>query len=512
MAGSKKKVSGESGEIGFVRAAKGFLIRLDGLPSVKINDVIVAESGALAYVSSILPSFVEAFVLGGQTVSVGEAFRPTGRSLGLAVGDFLLGRVVGPMGEVLDGLGKMDAAGAKEFPLEKLAVGVAYREFITRPLLTGITVVDTLFPLGMGQRELVIGDPRSGKSSFLMEVILNQAKSGVICVYGAIGRPVTFVRGFMDLILGSGETAKNTVMVARFSTDSAPLVSLTPKAAMAVGEYFSGMGKDVLVVLDDMGTHAKAYREMALLSERFPGREAYPGDIFHEQAAILERAGNFNDQGGGGSITALPVIELPTDDFVNYIPTNLMGMTDGHLLFNTSLRAQGRRPAIDVSLSVSRVGAQTQNQTQNRLGIKVKETLARADELSTLVGFGGELPPSTQLVINQGSLLREFFSQPGGVSLSVAEQIILLSLPFIRYLGDKDRTFVGRNKAILLQAFREDPELVKFSQEVTKLAFGDVQAGLEKISGRIKEWVEKRSGVDREKVEVVDRETWLPDI
>jgi len=158
------------------------------------------------------------------------------------------------------------------------------------------------------------------------------------------------------------------------------------------------------------------------------------------------------------------------------------------------------------------VGAQTQNQTQNRLGIKVKETLARADELSTLVGFGGELPPSTQLVINQGSLLREFFSQPGGVSLSVAEQIILLSLPFIRYLGDKDRTFVGRNKAILLQAFREDPELVKFSQEVTKLAFGDVQAGLEKISGRIKEWVEKRSGVDREKVEVVDRETWLPDI
>lgn len=352
--------------------------------------------------------------------------------------------------------------------LDQIAPGIETREFISTQFLTGITLIDTLLPIGRGQRELVIGDAHSGKTSVLLDAIINQKNTGVICVYASIGKPTVTVRNLIDALKANGALAY-TVVVAASSADPAPLIYLAPKTAFTVAEFFQKKGRHVLLILNDMGIHAKIYREIGLLSNMPPGRESYPGDTFHQQAYLMERAGNFNSSAGGGSITALPVAELNLNDFTSLLPTNLMSMTDGHLLFKSSLYNQGRRPAVDIFLSVSRVGRQTQNPVLNLLSARVRRLLSQAQDLETVSRFSTELSPETQLILKRRILLEEVLKQESLTALPVPIQAILLSLPLTSFLQDKDRSFIDKYKKTLVQAFVKDPNLSKITKMVERL-------------------------------------------
>lgn len=457
----------ETEEIGYVTSVQGKIAFVDGLPTVQIGELVVTENGAMGYVGGLFVDRTEVYLLTGNDVEPGHAFRRKGEFLSLPGGDFLFGRVIDPVGRPVDGKGwPLTYAKAERVRIDQTAVGISGRRFITQQFDTGITVIDTVFPLGRGQRELVLGDSRSGKSSFLIDLVANQKNTGVICVYVLIGKPIAEAR---DVWLRLGELGLmgSTVIVASTSLDPAPLVFLAPMAGMTMAQFWQKKGRDVLIILDDMGTHARSYREISLVAGRPPGRESYPGDIFFQQARIMERAGCFNQADGGGSITALPVMELALSDFSGYIPTNLMGMTDGHLLFKSELAKQGQRPAIDLFLSVTRVGSQTQNRIQNLMAMKVKQTLARGRELEVVSRFGSELPFETKLILNQKEQIEELLIQKPFVFVSKEIQTILLALPFTKFMETKDRIFLRNNFDNILAIFETASEKADVFKKTT---------------------------------------------
>ncbi|MFH0936714.1 MAG: F0F1 ATP synthase subunit alpha [Candidatus Daviesbacteria bacterium] len=446
-------------EVGFVKNIKNFLIHLDGLPSIRVNEIVENETGVRGWVFALLPEIVEALLIDEGPVEPGQLFKRTGQKLTIPVGPFLLGRTINPLGVSLDGKSPLpEDKNIPRYDLDLPALGIYAREFIRNQFETGITVIDSLMPLAHGQRELIMGDARSGKTEFLINVIVNQAKKGVVCIYASIGKPIGQVKNLLDGLKES-KALDYTCVVSTSSSDPAPLIFLTPQTAFSVAEYFQRQGKNVLIILDDLGNHSKIYREIALLSERPPGRESYPGDIFYQHAHLFERAGNFKKEYGGGSITALPVIELNLNDFTSLIPTNLMAMTDGHLLFTSALALQGQRPAIDISLSVTRVGAQTQNRVLNGLGTRVKQTLAEAKELETVAKFSFELPFTTQIKLRRKDQFDELLKQPALSYLPQEIQAILLSLPFTKFMVDKDKEFVENYREKIIHVFSTDPEL-----------------------------------------------------
>ncbi|MBI2039903.1 F0F1 ATP synthase subunit alpha [Candidatus Microgenomates bacterium] len=460
-------------EVGYVVENHEFLIYLDGFPSIRINDIVENENGQRGWVTSLSGDKVEVLMLDEGKIAPGQLFKKTPHRLGVPAGEFLLGRAINPLGVPIDGKGLLSKTKTtKVLELEQNAAGIMYRKFITDQFLTGITLIDSLLPLGRGQRELVIGDAHSGKTMFLIDLIVNQKDQGVICIYASIGKSVVSVRDLLD-ILRANKTLSYTMVIAASSTDPAPLIFLTPKTAFTLAEYFQRQGKHVLVILDDLGTHAKIYREMSLLSNKSPGRESYPGDIFYQHAHLLERAGNFRENLGGGSITALPVIELTLTDFTTFIPTNLMSMTDGHLLFKSSLHNLGMRPAIDISLSVTRVGRQTQDRLTNMLSTRIRQLLSHADELETISRFSAELPPQTQMVLRQKQILEEVLKHEPLTSVPPQIQLILLALCLSSFISDKDKKFMEKNKKVLWQGFLQHPQLVKITQSVPSLKSDD---------------------------------------
>ncbi len=455
-------------EVGYVVSNRDFIVHLDGFPSIRVNDMVQSEKGARGWVSSIDKNQIEVLMLDEEKIVPKQKFSKIRSKLGLNVGDFLLGRAINPLGVPIDGKGLLSRVQVSEvLELEQTAPGIESREFINNQFLTGITLIDTLIPLGRGQRELVLGDAHSGKTGFLIDVIINQKNTGVICIYASIGKPSVTVRSLID-VLKSNKALDYSVVIATSSSDPAPLIFLTPKTAFTVAEYFQRKGKHVLLILDDLGTHAKIYREIALLGNKSPGRESYPGDIFYQHAHLLERAGNFLPTAGGGSITALPVIELNLNDFTTLIPTNVMSMTDGHLLFKSALRAQGQIPAIDISLSVSRVGRQTQDQVSNLLSTKVRQVLSDAADLETISRFSSELPPETQLILRRKDLIIEILKQDPLTPTSKPIQIILLALPFTNFFQDKTRAFMEKYKRKITESFLSDPQLINISKSITQ--------------------------------------------
>ncbi len=466
------KIAKNAEEVGFAESIRDFLVYASGLPTIRINDMVVCENGARGWVSSLHDESVEILLLDEISISPGQMFKKTGQRMTLTVGDYLLGRAINPLGVPLDGRRlSVKNSSSEVADIDPTAHGISKREFISNQFVTGVTLIDTLVPLGQGQRELIMGDARSGKTSFLIDTIVNQAQSGVICIYASIGKPIAEVRALID-VLHTNKALAYTIVIATSSTDIAPMIFLTPHAAMTVAEYFQKQGKDVLVILDDLGNHAKIYREMSLLAGRAPGRESYPGDIFYQHAHLLERAGNFNNQVGGGSITALPVIELNLNDFTSLIPTNIMAMTDGHILFNSSLSSQGHRPAVDIGLSVSRVGRQTQNRLQNDLAFKIKQVLSSASQLETVSRFSTELPIESQLLLKQKDQITEMINQPALTNIPLIVQTLMLALVFTPFLQYKDGTFVEKNKTKIIEAFMKDPEfksLVEIAQGLHNL-------------------------------------------
>ena len=475
-----------SREVGYVIGSRNYLAYVDGLPTIRVNDIVESDSGIRGIVNTLSAENIEVLLLDEGAIYPGMPFYTTGKKITVGVGSFLLGRSINPLGLPIDGKGILGKTSTKEeSDLEHQAAGINAREFITTQLMTGITLIDSLVPIGKGQRELILGDNHSGVGSFLVDLIVNQKDSSMICVYAAIGKPASFIKSLINTLQINNALA-NTIIVATSSTEPTPLIFLTPKSALSIAEYFQQKGKDVLLILDDMGIHAKTYREISLLAGKSPGRESYPGDIFFTHARLLERAGKFNPTAGDGSITALPVMELQLTDFTGFIPTNLMSITDGHLLFKSNLYNKNQRPAIDIALSVSRVGRQTQHIVNNALSRRVRQVLAKAQDLETIARFSTELPPETQLILRQQILIEEILKQDDLTAIPLNIQSILLALIFSTYLNDKNEAFIKKNKSILVTAFTQDPSLTPITQAVQNLKSDtELIAMLEKITPKL---------------------------
>lgn len=364
-----------------------------------------------------------AIILGDYTkIRVGDTVKSTGQILSVPVGEALIGRVVSALGEPKDGKGKI--ADTTLYPVEKIAPGVITRESVKKPLQTGIKAIDALIPIGRGQRELIIGDRQTGKTAIAIDTILNQKGQDIICIYVAIGQKESKVAKIISE-LGERGAMDYTIVVSASASEAPALQFLAPYAATSMGEYFMDQGKDVLIVYDDLSKQAVAYREISLLLQRPPGREAYPGDVFYLHSRLLERAANLSKEYGGGSITALPIIETQAGDVSAYIPTNVISITDGQIFLESDLFYKGVRPALNVGISVSRVGSSAQTKAMKKVAGKLKLSLAQFRELESFAQFGSDLDSSTQKSLEIGKKISEILKQPQYAPVSLAKQVVL---------------------------------------------------------------------------------------
>lgn len=408
-------------EIGTVISVSDGIARVSGLSSVVSMEEVVFASGARGIALNLEADMVGVVIIsGGDGVREGESVRRTESVLAIPVGDDVLGRVVDPLMNVLDG-GKELTAKHKEL-VEKIAPGVMTREPVNQPLQTGIKAIDAMIPVGRGQRELIIGDRQTGKTTIAVDTIINQKGKGVICVYVAIGQKESKIAQIVEKLKAAG-AMEYTVVVLAGASKSAALSYLAPYSGVAIAEYFMNQKKDVLVVYDDLTKHAIAYREMSLLLKRPPGREAYPGDVFYLHSRLLERACRRNEEAGGGSITALPIIETQAGDISAYVPTNVISITDGQIFLDANLFYKGMRPAIDVGLSVSRVGGSAQSKAMKKNAGKMKLAMAQYRELESFAQFDSDLDADTKQTIERGKRTAEMLKQANGNPLRVGLQV-----------------------------------------------------------------------------------------
>ena len=453
-------------EIGFVVDAKGYLLSLEGLPSARINDIIEDDNGNRAIVFSIEQDHVKTLLLGSTLSKAGDRFFLSKSKLLFTLGEHLFGRIINPFGVPIDGAGSFPRGDiALEF--DKTASGIHTRAEINQPLRTGITLIDTLFPIGKGQRQLLFGPTSSGKTTFIRDIIINQKNKNVICIYVGIGKPFSYIERFANSIFSKGADSYSVIMSA-FADDVTPINIITPTAGMLIAEYFAGQGRDVLLILDDLGTHAKYLREVSLLMEMIPGRQSYPGDIFYQHAHLIERAGNFNEHAGSGSITLLPVLETDIENFTDLIPTNLMAMTDGHLFFSPTRRAEGYYPPIATDQSVTRVGRQTQTLLQKQLSTRVMALLAEYKKQQEYTQFGTSVSLKTRHTLQQGALALELLRQEPLSNLEYETQIIFLCLLFSTFLSHRDASVTRKNRENIITAIQTDSHLAETRSLVQK--------------------------------------------
>ncbi len=471
------------GEIGFVIKAKGYLLTLEGLPSARVNTVIINAKGQRALVTAFREDSVEAYLLGRGNPRAGDQFVIDPRGIQFSFGEHLFGRTINVLGEPLDGLGSFPLNNTL-LRMEVDAPHMNARAPMTAPLLTGISAIDILIPIAKGQRQLIVGPLSSGKRKFIESAFSHQKGSGVVCIYALIGRPVAYVEDAMGNLLG--EQGNNDVIIlVSFSDDPAPMVYLTPIVALELAESFSSKGKDVLLVLDDLGSHAKYFREIALLSGKVPGRESYPGDMFYQQARLLERGGRFNESIGGGSITILPVLETDIEDLTNLVSTNLVSATDGHLFFSPLFHAEGVFPAVAPEQSVTRIGHSTQSILAKQLSINISTLIAQYERQRGYGQFGTQLSEQTQRTIARGQSVRVLLDQEPVIALSIEVQIVLLTLVFTTMFDGKDVAFVSHNRDRLVAAISnsKDTELESVASSARRgnISFEQFQKKLEGV-------------------------------
>ncbi len=435
----KKKIYGfradydvsAAGEV--VYAGDG-IIKIKGMGGVKYGELLVANGGARAIALNLEEDYVGAIILDDEeSVITGDIIKSTGTIVAVPVGPQLLGRVIDPLGNPLDGLG--DIAVKKTRPIESPAPSITDRGKVNVPLNTGILAIDSMIPIGRGQRELIIGDRQTGKTAIAIDTILNQKGKGVICVYVAIGQKASGVSSVLKVLREHG-ALEYTTIVCSTAKDSAPLLYIAPYSGCAVAEEFMHAGKDVLIVYDDLSKHAVAYRAMSLLLKRPPGREAYPGDIFYLHSRLLERAAKLSAQQGGGSITALPIVETLAGDISAYIPTNVISITDGQIYLEQELFNAGVRPAINVGLSVSRVGGSAQIKAMKKVSGKLRLDLSQYRELAIFAQFGSEMDAATQAMLQQGERTTEALKQDQYSPITVEHQVITLYITMKEMLKD----------------------------------------------------------------------------
>ena len=415
-----------SEEGGVVIASADGIVQVEGMDRAVYGEIVTFENGAKGLVESVEPGRLGIMLFdGAESVGVGTLVTRSGKRAGIPVGEKFLGRVIDPLGEPIDGKGPIEAEGYN--PIEKQAPGILERQSVDTPLHTGILAIDSMFPIGRGQRELIIGDRQTGKTSIATDAILNQKDTGVLCIYVAIGQKASSIARVAEDLKKHGAMSYTTI-VAATASDSAPLQYIAPYAGTALAEYFMDKGKSVLIVYDDLSKHAVAYRAISLLLRRSPGREAYPGDVFYLHSRLLERSCRMRDDLGGGSITALPIVETQAGDVSAYIPTNVISITDGQIFLESALFNAGNRPAVNVGLSVSRVGGAAQTKAMKKANSNLRIELAQYKDMESFAQFSSDLDAETRRQLEHGKALTEMLKQPLYQPKSDAEQVVILTL------------------------------------------------------------------------------------
>jgi F-type H+/Na+-transporting ATPase subunit alpha len=410
--------------VGHVISVTDGVVKFSGLPQVAYLEIIEFENGVKGVAINLEEHEVGAIVLGEfREIKEGDEVRATGDILSIPAGDGYLGRVVNPLGEAVDGLGPIPSK--VRYPLEKIAPGVVTRQQVNTPLQTGIKAIDAMTAIGRGQRQLIIGDRNTGKTTIAVDTILNQKDEGVISIYVAIGQKTSRVAQLMS-ILDKNDSMDNTIIVAATAADPVSYQYLAPYAGVALAEYFLDQGKDVLIVFDDLTKHAYAYRQISLILRRPSGREAYPGDVFFLHSRLLERSCRLNKDYGGGSITALPIIETQANDLSAFIPTNVISITDGQIFLESDLFYAGQRPAINVGLSVSRVGGTAQNKAMKKVAGNLRLDLAQYRSLAAFAQFASDLDEATKKQIDRGARMTELLKQGQHVPMPVEKQVAVI--------------------------------------------------------------------------------------
>ncbi|MBH41710.1 MAG: F0F1 ATP synthase subunit alpha [Candidatus Magasanikbacteria bacterium] len=451
-------------EVGRVIEVGDGIVRMSGISGCQSQEMVVFEDGTRGLALNLEEDTVGAIILGDYTnIKEGDVVERTGKIMSIPVSDALIGRVVNALGEPVDG--KASIKGKKEYPIERVAPGVMTRTPVNQPMQTGIKAIDALIPIGRGQRELIIGDRQTGKTAIAIDTILNQKDQDMICVYVAIGQKESKVARIVSKLSEAG-AMDYTVVVSAAASEPAPMSFLAPYTGATIAEYFADKGKDVLVVYDDLTKQAWAYREMSLLLRRPPGREAYPGDVFYLHSRLLERACNLDEKNGGGSITALPIIETQAGDVGAYIPTNVISITDGQIYLETQLFNKGVRPALNVGLSVSRVGGNAQKKPMKKVAGSLKLSLAQFRELEAFAQFSSDLDVDTKKQIDRGQRLAELLKQPQYAPMVVEEQVLVIyaagngyfdAVPVADIQSEQEKliTFARKTKSAILESIRD---------------------------------------------------------
>ena len=448
------KPAATSAEGGVVIASADGIVQVDGMDRAVYGEIVTFENGAKGMVESVDPGKLGVMLFdGAESVGVGTLVTRSGKRAGIPVGDAFLGRVVDPLGEPIDGKGPIESVGYN--PIEKQAPGILERQSVDTPLHTGILAIDSMFPIGRGQRELIIGDRQTGKTSIATDAILNQKDTGVLCIYVAIGQKASSIARVAGDLKKHGAMDYTTI-VAATASDSAPLQYIAPYAGTALAEYFMAQGRSVLIVYDDLSKHAVAYRAISLLLRRSPGREAYPGDVFYLHSRLLERSCRMRDDLGGGSITALPIVETQAGDVSAYIPTNVISITDGQIFLESALFNAGNRPAVNVGLSVSRVGGAAQTKAMKKANANLRIELAQYKDMESFAQFSSDLDAETRRQLEHGKALMEMLKQPLYQPKSDAEQVVTLTLASHGMLDSLPTTEQRAKTTAFVRQFRAD--------------------------------------------------------
>ena len=448
------KPAAEASEGGTVISAADGVVDVKGMDKAVYGEIVTFDTGAKGMVESVEPDHLGVMLFDDiEKVGVGTLVTRSGKRAGIPVGDAFLGRVISPLGEPIDGKGPIEAVGYN--PIEKQAPGILERQSVDTPLHTGILAIDSMYPIGRGQRELIIGDRQTGKTSIATDAILNQKDTGVLCIYVAIGQKASSIARVAGDLQKHGAMSYTTI-VAATASDSAPLQYIAPYAGTALAEYFMSKGKSVLIVYDDLSKHAVAYRAISLLLRRSPGREAYPGDVFYLHSRLLERSCRMSDKLGGGSITALPIVETQAGDVSAYIPTNVISITDGQIFLESALFNAGNRPAVNVGLSVSRVGGAAQTKAMKKANANLRIELAQYKDMESFAQFSSDLDAETRRQLDHGKALTEMLKQPLYQPKSDAEQVVTLVLASHGMLDQLPTAELRAKTSAFVRQFRAD--------------------------------------------------------
>ena len=441
----------EQSEIGTVLTVGDGIVRASGLSNCMAGELLAFENGAYGLAQNLEENRVSIVLLGADDgISEGQTVKRTGKVVSVPVGDALLGRVVDALGQPIDGKGPVAASEYR--PIERQAPGICDRQPVKEPLQTGIKAIDSMIPIGRGQRELIIGDRQTGKTAIAVDTIINQKGKGVICIYVAIGQKRSSVASIVSELEKNG-AMEYSIVVAATASDANALKYIAPYSGCSMGEYFMENGRHVLIIYDDLSKHAESYRALSLLIRRPPGREAYPGDVFYLHSRLLERASKLSNELGGGSLTALPIIETQAGDVSAYIPTNVISITDGQIFLESGLFASGMRPAVNVGLSVSRVGGAAQTKAMKKASGSIRIDLAQYREMEVFTQFASDLDDITKQQLKHGHALLELLKQPLGKPLQLNQQVITLHLANKGYFDDVELKSVKKFQNDLLAWF-----------------------------------------------------------